>query len=111
MQPDSRKLLADIRDATVAIAAFVKGRALIDLAHDDLLRSGIYWKFTVIGEAISQLRRVDEPTFDAITEGWKIVGFRNQIIHGYASIEDAITWDIIQEKLPVLLAEVEALLA
>jgi uncharacterized protein with HEPN domain len=88
----------------------VKGRTISDLAHDDLLRSGIYWKFSVIGEAISQLRRVDEPTFDAISEGWKIVGFRNQIIHGYSSIEDAITWDIIQQKLPVLLDEVTALL-
>jgi uncharacterized protein with HEPN domain len=105
MQPDSRKLLADVSEAAAAIAAFV-----IDLAQDDLLRSGIYWKFTVIGEAISQLRRVDEPTFDAISEGWKIVGFRNQIIHGYASIEDAITWDIIQQKLPVLLVEVQSLL-
>jgi uncharacterized protein with HEPN domain len=40
----------------------------------------------------------------------EIVGFRNQIIHGYSSIEDAITWDIIQQSLPVLLNEVTVLL-
>ena len=110
MQPDSRKLLSDVRDAAAAIIAFARDKTIADLAGDDLLRSGVYWKFAVIGEAMSQLRRIDEPTFDGITESWRIVGFRNQIIHGYASIEDSITWDIIQEKLPVLLAEVTALL-
>ena len=64
----------------------------------------------MIGEAISQLRQIDEPTFDTITEAPRIVGFRNQIIHGYAVVDDAITWDIVQRKVPVLLADVEQLL-
>jgi uncharacterized protein with HEPN domain len=46
-----------------------------------------------------------------ISEHWRIVGFRTQIIHGYAKIDDEITWRIIQDKLPILRRELVGLLA
>jgi uncharacterized protein with HEPN domain len=76
-----------------------------------LLRAGIYYEFVVVGEALSQLRELDEATAERISEHWRIVGFRNQIIHGYAKIDDEITWRIIRDKLPVLRRELEELLA
>jgi hypothetical protein len=33
--------------------------------------------------------------------------FRNRLIHGHDSVDDAIVWDVIQTKLPLLLEEVE----
>ena len=39
-----------------------------------------------------------------------IIAFRNQLIHGYGVIRNEITWDIIEKKLPVLRADVDALL-
>ncbi len=110
MLPDARKLLADANDACKSIRDFTRGKDIADFRRDDLLRSGIYWKFTVVGEAMSQLRRLDEATFNRITESWRIVGFRNQIIHGYSVIDDDITWDIVQEKVPILNQELEQLL-
>lgn len=68
MRPESRKLLRDALDAALAIEEFVKGRALEDLRTDRLFRSAIYWQFAIIGEALSQLGRSDEATFDRITE-------------------------------------------
>jgi len=79
MQPDSRKLLADVHEAAKDIAAFVKGKDIDDFANDELLRSGVYWKFAVIGEALSQLRKIDELTFDRITESWKILAFETRL--------------------------------
>ena len=97
-------------DAADSIRRFANGRQLQDLATDDLLRSGIYWKFVVIGEALAQIKRLDEPTLNQISESWRIIGFRNQIIHGYSVIRDAVTWQIIQDKLPILQTEVAELL-
>lgn len=110
MPPEIRKLLADIREAATAIAEFSTGREMADLAADKLLRSAIYYQFVIIGEAISQLRQLDETVVEKISEYWRIIGFRNQIIHGYAKIDDEITWRIILDKLPILQREVEVLL-
>ena len=111
MQPETRKLLLDMLQAATSIEEFASGRTLSDLEHDKLFRSGVSYQFVIIGEAISKLRQVDQVTFDAISESPRIVAFRNQIIHGYGAIKDNITWQIIQDKLPVLKQELVDLLA
>lgn len=110
MHPEARKLLSDLLEAARLVRDFTAGRALEDLKNDRLLKSGVYWQSTVIGEALSQLRRVDPPTLDRISEWSRIIGFRNQIIHGYSVIDDEITWRIVLDKLPILLKESEAIL-
>jgi uncharacterized protein with HEPN domain len=111
MLPEAQKLLTDMAQAADSICQFVHGHELPDLATNDLLRSGIYWKFVVIGEALTQLERIDEPSYNAISESWRIVGFRNQIIHGYSVLNDTVTWQIIRDKLPILQRELAALLS
>lgn len=110
MRPESRKYLGDMLECAQAIQEFVKGRRAEDLGTDNLLRSAIYWQYAVIGEALSQLTRVDEATAEHISEHRRIIGFRNQIVHGYARIDDEITWGITQTKLPKLIADIERLL-
>jgi uncharacterized protein with HEPN domain len=102
MLPDARKLLMDMKEAASSIAEFAAEKNLRDFSGNKLLRAGIYYEFVILGEALSQLRALDEATAEEITEYWRIIGFRNQIIHGYAKIDHEITWRIIQDKLPVL---------
>jgi uncharacterized protein with HEPN domain len=111
MQPEIRKLLTDMYEAAEAIAQFVKGKSRDDLKGDRLLRSGIYYQFMIIGEALAQLRQADDSIAQRISEYPRIIGFRNQIIHGYAKIDDEITWRLVQDKLPILFREVEQLLS
>jgi uncharacterized protein with HEPN domain len=111
MQLETRKLLLDMLEAVASIEEFTKGCTFADLGRDKLLRSGISYQFVVIGEAISQLRRLDQTTFDGISESSRIVGFRNQIIHGYGFVKDNVTWQVIQDKLPILKRELVDLLA
>ena len=40
----------------------------------------------------------------------RIVSFRNRIIHGYDTVDDATVWGIIDRHLPELIAQVEVLL-
>lgn len=111
MQLESRKLLVDIQEASAAIMEFVHGKSLAEVQANDILRSGIYFKFVIIGEALSQLRHRDLALTERITEYGRIIGFRNQIIHGYGAIDDEITWRIVEAKVPVLLADVQRLLS
>jgi uncharacterized protein with HEPN domain len=110
MRPESRRWVEDMLEAAKLIAVFVTGKSETDFAGDKLLRGGIYYQFMIIGEALSRLR-ADEPAIaERVSEYWRIIGFRNQIIHGYARIDDEITWRIIQDKLPILRSELDVLL-
>ncbi len=46
----------------------------------------------------------------ALAEGLEDL-FERCLIHGYDSVDDEIVWRVIQEKLPLLLQQAEALLA
>jgi uncharacterized protein with HEPN domain len=111
MQPEVKKFLSDALDSALEIEKYSRGKTLPDMDSDSMLRAAIYHQFVIIGEALSQMRRIDEATFERISEVHRIVGFRNQIIHGYQIIKNNVTWQIIQDKLPVLRRELEQLLA
>ncbi len=74
-----------------------------------LLRQTIERNFEIIGEAVGRLARNDLRTASRMSEHERIVAFRNVLIHGYDLVDDELVWDTIENKLPVLLAEVEAL--
>ena len=92
------------------VAAFTAGKSVDDYRADKLLRRGVERSFEIIGEALSQLRKRDEPLADRISESRKIVAFRNILIHSYGAIDDGKTWDIVQSDLPVLRRELDSLL-
>lgn len=77
---------------------------------DNELRDAVHWNFAVVGEALSQLHKSDPTAAEQISEWPRIIAFRNQLIHGYGVIKSEITWDIIENKVPVLLADVKRLL-
>ena len=60
---------------------------------------------------MARLTKLDAGVAVKITESRKIAGFRNALIHGYDSIDDAITWGVIISKLPILREELNTLLA
>jgi len=110
MQPKTRAALFDIGQAALGIAEFVQGKTFENYAADRMLRSAVERQFTIIGEAMARLRSDDPTTCASISEHAKIISFRNVLVHGYDQVNDQTTWKIIQEKLPILAKEVEALL-
>ncbi len=83
---------------------------MADYRADRQLRRAVERSFKIVGEALSQLRKIDEASADRISEARKIVAFRNVLIHGYGAIDDEKTWDIIERDLPILLQELGAIL-
>lgn len=110
MRPESAKLLTDISQSVTQILAYTRGKSRDDYLNDKQLRDAVQWNFAVIGEALAQLHKADAVTAERITEWNRIIAFRNQLIHGYGVIRNEITWDIIENKVPVLRCDVDGLL-
>jgi uncharacterized protein with HEPN domain len=110
MRREAKKYLYDIQQAADLIASFTAGRTLADYAGNALLRSAVERQFEIIGEALAQLARLDEPLASRISEYRRIIAFRNILIHGYAEVDHRLVWDIVETKLPTLRREVAGLL-
>src|SRR5687767_7167285 len=111
MRVESKKFLWDMQRAGRRVQDFTRGRTREHFDADVLLRSAVERQFEIVGEALTNLRKQDPVTASRITDHTKIIGFRNVLIHGYATVDDDVTWRIVSENLPVLLAELDALLA
>jgi uncharacterized protein with HEPN domain len=110
MQPQSPKLLEDIRDAAAFIREVAKGKSLADYDSDRILRHAIERNFEIIGEAIKRLAQHDAKTAARINDYRQIIAFRNVLIHGYDLVDHALVWSTIENQIPILLRDVEALL-
>ena len=111
MKLEARKYLHDIERAATLIEVFVAGKAAVDYAENAMLRSAVERQFEIIGEAVGQLARTDESAVERISDYQRIIAFRNILIHGYADVDDRLVWNVVETRLPNLIAEVRGLLA
>jgi len=84
---------------------------LTDYGSDRLLRQAIERNFEIIGEAIKRLALHDGETAAGIGDYRQIIAFRNVLIHGYDLVDHTLVWSTIENQIPALLRDVEALLA
>jgi len=102
--------LEDIVQAAAAIARFVTGLDEDRFVGDDLVRSAVLHKLTVIGEAAA---RVSGDLMQSHPEvPWAdIVGFRNIAVHAYFSVDWRLVWNAATSDAPALKREIEAIAA
>lgn len=75
-----------------------------------MLRSAVERQLEIMGEALNQLSRVDANTASLLRDLPRIVGFRNMLIQGYASLDKRIVWGVPETNLPPLIAAINRLL-
>ena len=104
------KLLYDIKLAIEDIDSYfeTETKSLDNYKRNSLLRRAIERNFEIIGEAINRILKED-PSFP-IQDAKKIIGLRNQIIHGYDSVSDENIWSIVTVHLPKLKSEIDSLI-
>jgi len=101
--------LFDIQRASGLVSDFIRGKSFQDYTSDPMLRAAVEREFEIIGEALSQLAKEDSFLAARISEHKRIIAFRNLLIHGYADVDDQLVWSVAEGKLPILMAEVNAL--
>lgn len=110
MQRDPCAFLWDVREAALAIQAFLAGMDGVAYANNAMAQAAVERKFEVIGEALNQLAKFDAATAARIPDLPQIIAFRNQLIHGYATVNVSTVWNIAQNALPGLIETVQALM-
>ncbi len=63
----------------------------------------------IIGEATNILLKMN-PQFP-ITSARKIVNLRNRVIHAYDAVDELLVWKVVIKDIPILLNEIQELLA
>jgi uncharacterized protein with HEPN domain len=95
-------MLDHAREAT----RLVRNRTRSDLDSDRMLNLALVRLMEVIGEAAARV----SPELRASHAGipWlTITGLRNRLIHGYDSVDFDVLWQILQDDLPPLIAQLE----
>ncbi|MBL7141449.1 MAG: DUF86 domain-containing protein [Planctomycetes bacterium] len=93
--------LRDIVEAADAVGRFVADTTEDEFAGDEVLRSAVLQKLTVIGEAASRLSRDFRAAHPSIP--WAdIIAFRNIAVHAYFSVDWSIVWVAATEDAPRL---------
>ena len=108
-QPEDPVLLLDMLDQVRRAVQAVSGRNRADLDTDAVLAAALERFIEVLGEAAG---KVSEATrSEALAIPWRgIIGMRNRLVHGYASVDHDIVWDVVTHDFPALLTELEHLL-
>lgn len=110
MSRDPMAYLWDVHEAAGAILEFTAGKTFEDYASDRMLRSAVERQFEIVGEALSQLCKIEPSWAERIPDVPQIVAFRNLLIHGYASVNDKTVWHTVVDSLPTLYGVVSELL-
>ena len=102
MNTHAKKLLLDVLESGKSIRGWSEGKTFRDYESNRQFRRAVEREFEIIGEALNRIDRLDPPTAARISELRRIVDFRNRIIHGYDTVDDAVVWGIVEKRLPLL---------
>lgn len=107
---EERKLLTDIKDAASSIDDYLEGRRIFsEYKASKIKRRAVERELEIIGQAMNNLLKINPLV--SLSYSRIIVDLRNRISHAYDSINDTIVWKVIMKDIPVLLTEVQQLLA
>ena len=104
------KYLYDIKIAIEEIDSFFgdEPRIYDNYRQNSLLKRAIERNLEIIGEAMNRIIKEDPGIL--IENSKRIIGLRNQIIHGYDSVSDESIWGIINIHLPNLKTEIDSMI-
>ena len=100
MRPE-RLYLLDIVEAADAVARFISSVTRDSFEGDDLVRSAVLHKLTLIGEAAARLP--DDLKSRHPEVPWpEVVAFRNIAVHKYFAVDWSIVWNAATTDAPQL---------
>lgn len=92
------------------VPSFLADRSLQAYLQDELCQAAIERQLEIAGDALGQLRRLDSALFARIPDGPLVVGFRNVLAHGYATLDHERVYDIAATRARELQVILERIL-
>ena len=102
-------LIEDILDASGKIKTYLTGYTFETFSTDSKTIDAVIRNFEIIGEAANRIPQDFKEQYEHI-EWYKIIGFRNRIIHDYMGVDLSIVWHISENFLPKLHADLSAII-
>ena len=98
--------LEHIIQAIERIKRYTLGKRFDDLVKDDMMYYAVVKNIEIIGEAANLL--TNEFKSEHPYTQWKLItGMRNYIVHEYFQVDNTVIWDVIQNDLPYLEAQIK----
>jgi uncharacterized protein with HEPN domain len=110
MPRDYKVFLQDVLEAIANVAEFVGRMTRNEFEADKKTVHAVVRNLEVIGEAIKSVPP-EVRDLNPQVPWQRIAGLRDILIHHYFEIDLDIVWDIVQNKLPGLKAEIDAILS
>lgn len=102
-------LLDDIIESVNKIKNYVKDLTYDEFIDDSKTVDAVIRNFEIIGEAAKRLPEEFKLKNDQIN-WFRIIGFRNRVVHDYMGIDFKIVWTIINKDLDNLSDEIKMIL-
>jgi uncharacterized protein with HEPN domain len=99
-------LLNDILESITKIKLYTSNLNFDSFINDSKTVDAVIRNFEIIGDASNRLSEVFKENNVEI-DWFRIIGFRNRIVHDYMGIDFEIVWSIIQNDIDSLLLNIE----
>jgi uncharacterized protein with HEPN domain len=98
--------LDDMREAARKIDRYVAGRDPDAFRADEMAFDATLRNLEILGEAVKGIPEDIRARYPEIN--WRgVAGFRNVLAHVYFAVDQETLWDIIANKVPQLLVQLE----
>ncbi len=99
-------LMLDMLLAGQTVLEFTAGMGQEAFFANRLVQSAVIRELQVIGEAARLITEESRSRYPEIA--WRqIAGMRNRMIHEYFDVRLPVVWDVIQQDIPALVAQLE----
>ena len=106
MRHDPVVCFLDIKKACEALLEFIGNMSVEEYCSDRKTMAAVEREFSIIGEALNRIKKIDPGLLDGISHHKKIIGFRNILIHAYDALNDEEVYHYSVNDIPVLLKQI-----
>lgn len=103
---DPLLLIEDMLEAAEKIKQYTKDYNYDSFINDSKTLDAVIRNFEIIGEAANKLPENFKEKYPD-TDWFKMIGFRNRIVHDYMGIDYSIVWNIITNYLDILISQIK----